>query len=139
MAKFDFVRRKPDANLYKHVDGNLYVLCYVDDLLIVGSKENADSTFRLLSSDFLMKKTGTLFEDGDSLNFLGRQLTRTSDSICISIGSAHVAKILEEAEMTKCRVANAPGSEALTKKVEDEHEPDWEEHKAYRKLAGQLL
>ena len=53
--------------------------------------------------------------------------------------STYVAKILDEAEMTKCRVANTPGNEALKKKVEDEHELDREAHKAYRKLVGQLL
>ena len=139
MAKFDFIRCKSDANLYKHVDGNLYVLCYVDDLLIVGSKEHAEATFRLLSSELLMKQTGTLFDEGDSLSFLGRQLTRTSDSICISMDPTYVAKILDESEMTMCRVANTPGNEALKKKIEDGYELDREEHKAYRNLVGQLL
>ena len=139
MQKFDFIRCKSDANLYKHSDGNLFVLCYVDDLLIVGEKDKAEATFQLLSSEFLMKQTGTLCNEGDKLNFLGRQLTRTSDSVCISMDPTYVARVLEESEMTKCRVANTPGTDALKKKVEDENELDREAHKAYRKLVGQLL
>jgi hypothetical protein len=114
-------------------------LCYVDDLLIVGEKDKAEATFRILSSEFLMKQTGTLCDEGDKLAFLGRQLTRTSDSVCISMDPTYVAKILEESEMTKCRTANTPGTDALKKKVEDENELNREDHKAYRKLVGQLL
>ena len=77
-----------------------------------------------------MKQTGTLCEEGDKLNFLGRQLTRTSDSVCISMDPTYVAKILEESEMTKCRIASTPSTDALKKKVEDENELDREDHKA---------
>jgi hypothetical protein len=139
MQKFDFVRCKSDANLYKHSDGNLFVLCYVDDLLIVGDKDNAEATFQFFSREFFMTQTGTLCDNGDKLNFLGRQLTRTSDSVCISMDPTHVAKTLEESEMTKCRDASTPGTDALKKKVEDGNEPNREDHKAYRKLVGQLL
>ena len=80
-----------------------------------------------------------MFDKGDALSLLGKQLTRTSDSICISMDPRFVAKIFEEFEMTKCRVANTPGIEALKKKVEDENDLDREDHKANRKLVGQLL
>ena len=60
MSKFDFVRCKSDANLYRHVDGDLYVLCYVDDLLIAGEQSRVEATFALLSSELLMKNTGTV-------------------------------------------------------------------------------
>jgi len=140
MSKFDFERCKSDANLYRHVDGDLYVLCYVDDLLIVGEKSRVDSTFALLSSELVMKNTGTLCEENDKRNFLGRQLTRTADSsILISMDPTYVAKILEESGMSKCRAANTPGTEALKRKIEDEYELSREDHSAYRKLVGQLL
>ena len=100
------------------------------DLLIVGEKDKAEATFQLLSSEFLMKQTGTLCDEGEILNFPGRQLSRTSDSVCISMDPTYVAKILEESEMTKCRIAKTPGTDALKKKVEDENELDKEDHKA---------
>ena len=100
MQKIEFVRCKSDANLYKHSDGSLFVLCYVGDLLIVGDKDKAEATFRLLSAEILMKQTGTLCDEGDKLTFLGRQLTRTSDSVCISMDPTYVAKILEKSELT---------------------------------------
>ena len=109
------------------------------DLLIVGNQEKVESTFKLLSSELLIKKTGTLSNEGDKLAFLGRQLTRTSDSVQIGMDSSYVAKILEEADMVKCRTSTTPGNDSLKKKLEDEYELDRDEHKLYRKLVGQLL
>ena len=57
MERANFVRCKSDANLYRHSDGNLFVLCYVDDLLIVGEEEKTRSTFEILSHELVMKKT----------------------------------------------------------------------------------
>ena len=87
-----------------------------------------------------MKKTGTLSKEGDKLDFLGRQLSRSHDSIFIGMGNAYVAKILAEANMTSCRPANTPGTDALKRTVEEEEEElDALSHREYRKVVGQLL
>ena len=139
MAKFDFVRCKSDSNLHKHVDGDLFVLCYVDDMLIVGKEDKAKATFDILSTELLMKSTGTLSKEGDKLDFLGRQLSRSHDSIFIGMDDAYVAKILAEANMSSCRPANTPGTDALKRTVEEEEELDALSHREYRKVVGQLL
>ena len=122
MKKLDFVRCKSDANSYKHEDCQLYVLCYVDDLLIVGNKDKVMSTFNMLSTELVMKQTGQLVNEGDKLDFLGRQLVRASDSILITMDTSYVGKILAEANMTTCRKATTPGSDTLKSKIEDEED-----------------
>ena len=82
--------------------GNLFVLFYVDDLLIVGDAPKAKSTFDILSTELVMKKTGQLDKAGDSLDFLGRKLTRTNNAVLISMDGNYISKILEEANLTNC-------------------------------------
>jgi len=139
MERANFVRCKSDANLYRHSDGNLFVLCYVDDLLIVGEEEKTRSTFEILSHELVMKKTGQLEKEGDKLDFLGRQLTRTNNAVLVSMDGNYIAKILEEANLEKCRPALTPGTDTLKRQVESEEELNKEDHATYRKLVGQLL
>ena len=120
MERANFVRCKSDANLYRHSDGNLFVLCYVDDLLIVGEEEKTRSTFEILSHELVMKKTGQLEKEGDKLDFLGRQLTRTNNAVLVSMDGNYIAKILEEVNLEKCRPALTPGTDALKRQVESE-------------------
>ena len=108
-------------------------------MLIVGQQEKVKATFDILSTELLMKNTGTLSNDGDKLEFLGRQLTRTHDSILMGMDDHYVAKILDQANMTKCRPANTPGTDTLKRSVEEEEELDHVSHKEYREVVGQLL
>ena len=122
MERAVFVRCKSDANLYRHSDGNLFVLCYVDDLLIVGEEKKTKSTFEILSHELVMKKTGQLEKEGDKLDFLGRQLTRTNNAVLVSMDGSYIAKILEEANLERCRPALTPGTDTLKRQVEREEE-----------------
>ena len=139
MDRLDLVRCKTDANLYKHADGDLFVLCYVDDLLIVGCEEKVRGTFALLQQEFVLRETGLLSKPGDHLEFLGRKLSRTSESILVSMDNIYVDKMLEEANLTTCRLALTPGTDTLRSRVEHEEKLDADEHKKYRRLVGQLL
>jgi hypothetical protein len=65
------------------------VLCYVDDLLIVGEEQKTKSTFEILSHELVMKKTGQLEKEGDKLDFLGRQLTRTNNAVLVSMDGSY--------------------------------------------------
>jgi hypothetical protein len=69
-----------------------------------------------------MKKTGQLEKEGDKLDFLGRQLTRTNNSILISMDGNYIAKILEEANLEKCRAALTPGTGTLKRQIESGEE-----------------
>ena len=52
---------------------------------------------------------------------------------------SYIAKILEEANLEKCRPALIPGTDTLKRQVESEEELNKEDHATYRKIVGQLL
>ena len=101
LERLNFIRCKTDANLYRHQDEELYVLCYVDDLLVFGEESKVRGTFSALKQELLLKETGTLSKVGDKLDFLGRKLERTCDGILVTIDNVYIEKILVEADMTK--------------------------------------
>ena len=57
-TKLGFRRRKSDPNLYCHESDRLYVLAYVDDLLVVGTDEMRQTFMSQLSEEVLLKETG---------------------------------------------------------------------------------
>ena len=52
---------------------------------------------------------------------------------------ATLPKILEEANLEKCRPALTPGTDTLKRQIESEEELNKEDHATYRKIVGQLL
>ena len=50
-----FHRCKNDSNLYCHKSTELYVLCYVDDLLVCGTPERTREFTDRLSQEVLLK------------------------------------------------------------------------------------
>ena len=58
MSKFGFRRCKSDSNLCCHKSRSLYVLAYVDDLLIVGDAKLKKEFIDALSKELLVKITG---------------------------------------------------------------------------------
>ena len=70
MLTLGFQRLKADPNFYVKHSSRLYVLCYVDDLLVVGPPKEADWFMQTLAQHVLLKDTGTLSET-QSITFLG--------------------------------------------------------------------
>ena len=114
-----FKRLKSDANLYFHPEYKVYLLCYVDDVLLFGAKAPCEHLFAKLQDRLLLRKEGTL-QPGESINFLGRCITRREDSIEISMPTSYVDKILEEYDLLQCKPSPVPGNESLRKKIEAE-------------------
>ena len=67
--------------LNMHTEFQLYVLAYVDDLMIIGTMLAIGNILRPLKKRFLIKPTGELNTEGSSVAFLGRNLTRVGDAI----------------------------------------------------------
>ena len=139
LDRLNFMRCKTDANLYKHLDEEIYVLCYVDDLLVFGEESKVRGTFSAIKQELLLREPGTLSNIGDKLDFLGRKLERTCDSILVTMDTVYIENILAEADTTKCRIAMTPGVDSLRKKIEEEELLDKEQHSYYRRTVGQLL
>ena len=83
-SRMGFRRCKSDSNLYCHELGRLYVLAYVDDLLVVGTDEMRKDFMSKLSEEVLPKETGKLVP-GTEHTFLGRRLRHNGDSIDVCI------------------------------------------------------
>ena len=138
MADLGFKRLKSDANLYFHPEYKVYLLCYVDDVLLFGAKAPCEHLFAKLQDHLLLRKEGTL-QPGESINFLGRCITRREDSIEVSMPTSYVDKILEEYDLLQCKPSPVPGNESLRKKIEAEEPLSAVEHRKYRRIVGQLL
>ena len=69
-----FHRCKTDPNLCCHSSKELYVLCYVDDLLVCGNPERTKVFTEQLSKEVLLKVEGELKPQA-TVCFLGRRLS----------------------------------------------------------------
>ena len=138
MKKLGFRRCKSDSNLYCHSSKNLYVLAYVDDLLIVGNSELQKKFLEELSKELLVKVTGHLKPDSQ-VSFLGRKLRHNGDSIDIFMPPDYVEDLLKIYNMQKANPAPNTGSSAL-KRIEDADSPlSAADHATFRTCVGKLL
>ncbi|CAE7422522.1 GIP [Symbiodinium sp. CCMP2456] len=136
MADLGFKRLiKSDPNLYFHSEFKVYLLCYVDDVLLFGAKEPCEHLFAKLQERLLLRREGML-QPGESINFLGRCITRREDAIEISMPTSYVDKILEKYDLQSCRHSPVPGNDALRKQIESEALLDAAEHRRYRRVVG---
>lgn len=62
VAGNNFQRMKSDPNLYLHKTKKLYVLCYVDDLMVFGSDSDVSQLVTDLGKDLLAKTASELSE-----------------------------------------------------------------------------
>ena len=138
MKKLGFRRCKSDSNLYCHSSKNLYVLAYVDDLLIVGDSELQKKFLEELSKELLVKVTGHLKPD-TQVSFLGRKLRHNGDSIDIFMPPDYVEDLLKIYNMQKANPAPNTGSSAL-KRIDDADSPlSSDDHATFRTCVGKLL
>ena len=104
-----FRRCKSESNLYCHKSRSLYVLAYVDDLLIVGDPKLKKEFIDPLSKELLVKITGELKPNTEH-SFLGRKLRHNGDSVDILMPSSYIEELLELYGMSKSNIVNATGS-----------------------------
>ena len=94
ISKLGFRRCKSDSNLYCHKSRSLYVLAYIDDLLIVGDAKLKKEFIDALSKELLMKIIGELKPNTEH-SFLGRKLRHNGDSIDILMPKQYIENLLE--------------------------------------------
>ena len=134
-----FQRMKSDPNLYFHAKRKIYLLCYVDDLMLFGERKAVADLVADLQKELLLRVTGELSE-GQEATFLGRHMRRTSTSVQMFMEISYVDRILELAGVATCKAAPTPGTDALKRGTAELAEPlSPEEHQQHCKLVGQLL
>ena len=136
-AKLGVRRYKSDPNLYCHESGELYVLAYVDDLLVVGTERMRKEFMSKLSEEVLLKETGKLVP-GTEHTFLGRRLRHNGDSIDVCMSQTYVDTILDLYGMKNAKPVATTGSVTIAKTVADTPLSP-EEHSVYTTAVGKLL
>eukprot|EP00439_Symbiodinium_sp_Y106_P076638 s968_g15.t2 len=137
MEKLGFRRCKSDSNLYCHKSRSLYVLAYVDDLLIVGDAKLKKEFIDALGKELLVKITGELKPNTEH-SFLGRKLRHNGDSIDIFMPKQY-ADFLGLYSMNNVNSVNTTGSSSL-KRIEDADVAlDAKAHSLFRTAVGKLL
>ncbi|XP_020704869.2 uncharacterized protein LOC110115833 [Dendrobium catenatum] len=128
-TNFKFSKSDPSLLIYSDRDTHIYVLIYVDDLLISGNNlQKINSLISKLHSQFSIKDLGPISF------FLGIQVSHTPNGYFLS-QAQYALDILKAAGLSQCKPASTPiavkGSS--TNSVASNFDPV-----TYRKLAGSL-
>ena len=136
-SRMGFRRCKSDPNLYCHESGKLYVLAYIDDLLVVGTDEMRKDFTSKLSEEVLLKETGNLVP-GTEHTFLGRRLRHNGDSIDVCMSQNYIDAILDLYGMQNAKPVATTGSVTIAKTASDTPVSP-EEHSLHRTAVGKVL
>ena len=99
-----FVASKADSSLFIFMDAStiIYLLIYVDDILLTGNNESRIASFiASLSRLFSMKDLGALHY------FLGMEITRSSSGLHLS-QSKYILDLLKKTNMVDCKPVLTP-------------------------------
>ena len=131
-------RSTAEPNIYMTTTRNCFVLAYVDDLLFLGEEETVNKIFKAIQQQLPLRPTGTL-SPGNTVAFLGRNITNRGDHYEISLSDEYVTTLLTETKLQDSKPAPAPGTSALKAATAD-HDQDLstEEHSQYRRAVGKL-
>ena len=126
-----------EPNVFKTTSGDAFILCYVDDLMFLGEQATVTKLFTNIQQQLLLRPTGDL-AIGNTVSFLGRNVTNQGDYYEISLAENYTTELLAETNMAQCNAAPAPGTNALKATTEAEQHLTPEEHSAYRRAVGKL-
>ena len=119
----ELVRCTTESNVYRLKGCKVYIVIYVDDLLLIGAQSIIDTLFSRMQKEALLRHASDL-NVGTTLHFLGRNISHN---------------ILEESGMTTCAPAPSPGVSHMRGAAEDEGPLDHEQqHKQHRRLVGKV-
>ena len=131
-------RSTAEPNIYMTTTRNCFVLAYVDDLLFLGEEETVNKIFKAIQQQLLLRPTGTL-SPGNTVAFLGRNITNRGDHYEISLSDEYVTTLLTETKLQDSKAAPAPGTSALKAATADHDQVlSTEEHSQYRRAVGKL-
>ena len=131
-------RSAAEPNIYFTSTRDCFVLVYVDDLLFLGEEQVTNQLFTAIQQQLLLRPTGTL-TPGNTVSFLGRNITNRGDHYEISLNDDYTTTLLTEMGLQNCKPAPAPGTSALkTATADHEQALSQEEHAQFRRAVGKL-
>ena len=139
LQQLGLIRNAAEPNKYMTATRDCYILVYVDDLLLLGQQQTVDNIFNQIQQHLLLRPTGTL-HFGNTVSFLGRNITNRGDHFEISLSNDCIDKLPADNNMSTCNPAAAPGTASLKSTATAEHEQplSTDEHAAFRKAVGKL-
>lgn len=123
--KNNFERSKYDCCLY--CSENVWILIYVDDILVTGNKNEVQRTINLLEQHFKAKDLGEV------QNFLGMKIIRGEDNMKIE-QTQFIEKLLKNFDMQSCKNKYTPMEKGFL--VDEKNEVI---DVPYRQLIGGLM
>lgn len=129
-----FIPSKADTSLFYYGRGeyNIYVLVYVDDIIVASSSPKA--TVALLKD---LQKEFALKDLGDSHYFLGIEVKRGNDGLVLSQGR-YAADILTRSGMDKAKSVDTPLAVSEKLRLTDGSKLGEEDATHYRSVVGAL-
>ena len=127
-----FTRSAVEAGVYDR--RQLILLIWVDDILLLGSKQDVDTAAKELKKELNIKDMGEIREG----TFLGMTIRRQRNQGKIYLGQGgYIKKILERCGMGKANGVHTPIESGVrfTKRQKDEEKAD---QKAYQELIGSV-
>ena len=116
----------------KRLQGKVYIMVYVDDLLFTGEPGEVARIFKEIQAKMLLRATNK------TIDFLGRKITNKGNHFEVSLRNSYIENILQEANLQKATAAVTTGSNSTTPTTEQDELLDTEEHAYYRRMIGKL-
>ena len=125
-----FERSAADTCLYRLKNNPLWILIYVDDILIVGPTAKVQDFKKIISMKFSMKDLGPVHW------YLGMEITRDRHTKRMHASqSRYLKNVLDRFQMSDCNVKRSPFSSGTTLERSKEETTEY----PYRQLVGCLL
>ncbi|GJR83506.1 putative RNA-directed DNA polymerase [Tanacetum coccineum] len=136
LIKVGFEQSKNDNSLYIKNDGDvsLYLLVYVDDLVITGNSETEiENTKSFLNKKFKIKDLGEL------KYFLGIEVLKTKNRLCLN-QRKYCLELLHEFGLLACRPVVTPLPENIILSHKETDDDNFLRNiTSYQKLVGKLI
>ena len=123
--------------MFKATKGDAFILCYMDKLLFPGEAIAVNKFFIDIQQHLMLRPTGDL-TIGNTVSFLGRNISNKGDFYEISLADIYTKQLLQEANMQNCNAVPAPGINTLKATSETEQFLTTEEHSVYRRIVDKL-
>lgn len=136
MIQNDFIRSQNDYCLYTKCKQNkLYLLIYVDDVLILGTDKNEVTDLKnLLNKNFYMKDLGIISQ------YLGIQIEQNLELGYTELSQENYLKnVLKRFQMHNCKSISTPLDSNLDLKFFQTEENNVELQKLCRKIIGSIM
>ena len=137
MAELGFRRLLSEANVHVNSTNDVYIMVYVDDIMVIGDPTKVNKIFEKIQEKMLLKHTGYL-DPGEKHYSLGRQIHNEGNYFDIKLNNDYIETILQEVNMTKCNPAPRPGTAANKSTFADAEPLTPDQHKVYRRVVGKL-